>query len=753
MARRERDLDWGVELGLALTAVFDRVLVAWDMTPLAKELGIARRTLQRWLDGSTNPFSKHSPLKPGDHPLERLGIMRGLEYRTVDEWKAAVLSEAAATPAHFVFERGLAAPSELAAVAYDTASERTWDQLEARVVELLQTGREIRYLADPWWQSSRIPWETHLEKIIARGAFHSIAALIPTSEPPAQHAFDDLRRRCLSAGYWGRAERIRLVTLASRGAAEWLSLGLMVRVDSHLLIRDTEHPLVVFEFCWQPGHPHADDIGAIFAFSDAYFAGLCAAAEAYRHPPVPSAVPSAIPPAVPPVIDGNMPVVPAASIAGVRRTPATASAPSGAPSRPTVPPGFGPSDGPSHRVERVEFDPEWRVPMGSDDKLGPLDRISCGDTVDTGRTTQLDADWLPFRPRTRTPYSVEGRPEWFPTIEGFSLLGLTEFSCDNDIEGEKRFVGAVYRCEAFVTALLQAGFLTDRPTMIHGTDPTADADAADALPQWGGVSAVDTEFVLLPPVFHDGRFVMGSPEDEPKRSPLEGPPQRIHITTPFLIARTAVTQRVWQAVMGRRDGDFATSGDAAMLPVETAAWKDIAGPDGFLARIEHQLGAPGFGLPSEAQWEFACRAGTQTPFCFGSGRTVTSRLINFDGNYPYHGAEVSPANQQRVPVGSLPMNAFGLFEMHGNVFEWCADEWENSLDGIPPDGTPRPTTAASLYRVYRGGSWVSNAMSCRSAIRNRAALNDRFIRIGFRPIQLVLNPTIGSARHHPRTAD
>ncbi len=117
-------------------------------------------------------------------------------------------------------------------------------------------------------------------------------------------------------------------------------------------------------------------------------------------------------------------------------------------------------------------------------------------------------------------------------------------------------------------------------------------------------------------------------------------------------------------------------------------------------------------LPSEAEWEYACRAGTTTPFYFGE--TITPDLVNYDGNYPYGAAPKGLYRKQTTDVGSFPPNPFGLYDMHGNVWEWCSDRWHDNYNGAPTDGSSWET-GRDNNRVQRGGSWNSNAVVCRCA--------------------------------------
>ncbi|MDE5120166.1 MAG: formylglycine-generating enzyme family protein, partial [Trichodesmium sp. St19_bin1] len=125
-------------------------------------------------------------------------------------------------------------------------------------------------------------------------------------------------------------------------------------------------------------------------------------------------------------------------------------------------------------------------------------------------------------------------------------------------------------------------------------------------------------------------------------------------------------------------------------------------------------------LPSEAEWEYACRAGTTTPFYFGE--TITPELVNYHGNYTYGDGQKGEYREQTTPVGEFPPNAFGLYDMHGNLWEWCADDNHNDYVGAPTDGSAwvdsRTENFTESYTSLRGGSWALNPNYCRSAFRN-----------------------------------
>ncbi len=159
-----------------------------------------------------------------------------------------------------------------------------------------------------------------------------------------------------------------------------------------------------------------------------------------------------------------------------------------------------------------------------------------------------------------------------------------------------------------------------------------------------------------------GTFLMGSPENEPGRYDDEGPQHRVTIRQSFWLFDTACTQALWEAVMDENPSQF----KGADRPVETVSWH---GCQTFLKRLNERRPGLDLALPSEAQWEYACRAGATTPFSFGTN--ITPEQVNYDGNYPYANGKKGLSRQRTVPVASLPPNPWGLYEMHGNVWEWC----------------------------------------------------------------------------------
>ncbi|HMZ80886.1 MAG TPA: formylglycine-generating enzyme family protein, partial [Acidobacteriota bacterium] len=144
------------------------------------------------------------------------------------------------------------------------------------------------------------------------------------------------------------------------------------------------------------------------------------------------------------------------------------------------------------------------------------------------------------------------------------------------------------------------------------------------------------------------------------------------------------------------------------------SWNDC---QEFLKKLNAKHDGYTYRLPSEAEWEYACRAGTTTPFSFGE--TITTDQVNYDGNYPYGNAPKGEYHQKTTPVGSFPANAWGLYDMHGNVWEWCQDRWHPNYNGAPTDGSVWKIKSDNQRCVARGGSWYLSARVCRSANRCR----------------------------------
>lgn len=247
----------------------------------------------------------------------------------------------------------------------------------------------------------------------------------------------------------------------------------------------------------------------------------------------------------------------------------------------------------------------------------------------------------------------------------------------------------------------------------HAADRKRDV-ATIAVPK-SVTNSVGMELVLVPA----GKFVMGAPEGEADRHADEGPQHLVTISRPFYMSIHPVTQKQYEAVAGHNPARFKqAAGGGPMHPVESVSWYDAADFCRKLSsRFEERDAGRVYYLPTEAEWEYACRAGTTTPFAFGT--SLSSSQANFNGKNPYGGARRGPFRQRTTPAGTFPPNAFGIFDMHGNVWEWCADFYAETYYDTAPERDPLGPRSGSL-RVLRGGNWNSaGGMNCRSARRGK----------------------------------
>jgi formylglycine-generating enzyme required for sulfatase activity len=231
-------------------------------------------------------------------------------------------------------------------------------------------------------------------------------------------------------------------------------------------------------------------------------------------------------------------------------------------------------------------------------------------------------------------------------------------------------------------------------------------------------NGVSLEMVKIP----GGIFLMGSPQTEAERRDREGPQHYVNVPE-FFMGKYTVTQAQWQAVMGNNPSYF----KGKNRPVERVSWNDATE---FCQKLSKKTGRD-YRLPSEAEWEYACRGGTTTPFYFGEA--ITPELVNYDGTYTYGNGPKGKYRQETIDVGNFPPNSFGLYDMHGNVWEWCQDVCHDNYDGAPVDGSAWVNGGNSSSRVLRGGSWFNNPRRCRSAFRlyfNSVEADDSYF--GFR---------------------
>ncbi len=223
-------------------------------------------------------------------------------------------------------------------------------------------------------------------------------------------------------------------------------------------------------------------------------------------------------------------------------------------------------------------------------------------------------------------------------------------------------------------------------------------------------------------------FSMGSTE-----SGDEQPVHEVQVA-PFFLGKYPVTQAQWKAVAAFSKVKIDLDPDPSRFkgsdrPVERVSWWEAVE---FCNRLSNKTNRT-YRLPSEAEWEYACRAGTTTPFHFGE--ILIADLANYDATETYNSSPKGKYRQETTPVGSFGgANAFGLYDMHGNVWEWCADHWHSNYDGAPTDGSAWLTENKNAGRLLRGGSWFNNPSFCRSAYRYYFNPDYRDLNIGFRVV-------------------
>jgi formylglycine-generating enzyme required for sulfatase activity len=220
-------------------------------------------------------------------------------------------------------------------------------------------------------------------------------------------------------------------------------------------------------------------------------------------------------------------------------------------------------------------------------------------------------------------------------------------------------------------------------------------------------NSIGMKFTQIPA----GEFHMGSEESD-----YEKPVHKVKIKNPFYLCTYPVTQVEWKAVMDDEPSYF--KGD--YLPVEQVSWDDV---QEFIKKLNVKEGTDKYRLPSEAEWEYACRAGTTTKYSFGDSESELGGYAWYDDN----------SEGKTHPVGQKDPNSWGLHDMHGNVWEWVQDEWHDDYDGAPTDGSAWESGDGAL-RAHRGGGWDSTAGGCRSAVRDLRS-RSRYRGLGFRILQ------------------
>jgi formylglycine-generating enzyme required for sulfatase activity len=236
-------------------------------------------------------------------------------------------------------------------------------------------------------------------------------------------------------------------------------------------------------------------------------------------------------------------------------------------------------------------------------------------------------------------------------------------------------------------------------------------------------NSIGMEFVKIP----SGSFMMGSPTSEKDRWDNESPQHKVTINYEFYLGKYEVTQEEYEKVMGTNPSSFK---NCPRCPVEQVSWNDA---QEFIKKLNAKKDGYEYRLPSEAEWEYAARGGKEGKvFGVGDGNNLSSEEANFDGNYPYGNASKGKYLAKTVNVGSYKPNDFGLYDMHGNVWEWVADIYNKDYNGLSVGGSANMSVGDSSLRVLRGGSWNNDGLVCRSAFRFWVAPDFRYYDLGFR---------------------
>ena len=231
-----------------------------------------------------------------------------------------------------------------------------------------------------------------------------------------------------------------------------------------------------------------------------------------------------------------------------------------------------------------------------------------------------------------------------------------------------------------------------------------------------------------------GTFIMGSPENEEGYYESQSPQHQVTVPS-FFMGKYLVTQKQWRLVAALPKVKIDLESDPSNfkgdnLPVESVSWNHA---QEFCARLSRKTNQT-YRLPSEAEWEYACRGGTTTPFYFGE--TISTELANYDGNYTYGGGAKGEYREKTTEVGKFPANPCGLYDMCGNIWEWCEDEWHENYINAPTDGSAW-SNGSNNYMSLRGGSWIDDPEDCRSASRyynNGAERDNLYDTVGFRVV-------------------
>ena len=344
------------------------------------------------------------------------------------------------------------------------------------------------------------------------------------------------------------------------------------------------------------------------------------------------------------------------------------------------------------------------------------------------------ADGL-FGRRTRAAVSAYQKAKEFAETgylneeQAEALAALGEEAAEALAQAERHADDAAFaRAKGLGTAAAYEEYLRVRPNGVHVAEARRLRDEAAQLKRVGERFRDCPECPELM-VVPAGTFRMGSPPHEEGRDSDEGPVHEVRIGEPFAVGVYEVTFSEWEACVnggecgGHRPSDRGWG--RGNRPVINVSWTDAQSYVSWLSRTTGQT----YRLLSESEWEYVARAGTTTPFHFGS--TISTDQANYDGNYTYGSGRKGRYRRKTVPVGSFAANRFGLYDVHGNAWEWVEDCWNASYHGAPRDGSDRERGGCSK-RVLRGGSWYDASRGLRSADRSRYSAGYRGSNLGFR---------------------
>ena len=392
------------------------------------------------------------------------------------------------------------------------------------------------------------------------------------------------------------------------------------------------------------------------------------------------------------------------------------------------------SEGSEEKPKRLE---SYQIPvlLKKDKGLVDISTIQAGITAERVKDKSINKEegLKQFREKVRTTLDtgVLTSTKWIQLGTSATVLGITEADANRILEEEQKRLAIQTQPFSFkvATVTVERGFIPGTSSIKTSyKDGRAEAFA----------EKLDQSTILEMVSIRGGNLAMGSPSTEKERQANEGPQHLVRIPA-FFIGKYTVTQSQWFVVatdlpkvnMNLEPDPSHFKGPHR--PVEQVYWNQAVE---FCDRLSQKTGKK-YRLPSEAEWEYACRAetcqaGTSPPFHFGE--TITTDLANYNGNYTYGSGTKGIYRQETEKVGSFPPNALGLYDMHGNVWEWCADHWHETYQGAPTDGSAWVTGGDSDLRLRCGGSWLNDPRSCRSASRYRSDPGYGYDSLGFRVV-------------------